>query len=282
MKGSTSDGPIVAYAGADERRSLLTSLVRERGYLSAVELAQMFGVSEMTIRRDIRKLADQGLVRDVHGGVSMATQSAGRVAGFADRFDQHHAAKAAIGQAGAARVGPGSVVGLDAGTTTFAVAQELLPGADLSVVTVSIPALAVLAEKQIPTLILGGAFRPDMQSIALRSTGPDPDLRIDDLFLSASAVIDGAVYTGSDGDARTKQTLIAMARRVILVADASKFVAPKSAMFRVIDLAKLNLIVTDWSLPEHGAQQIPDSVEVSYADRPTDEPQALTISNMGC
>jgi DeoR/GlpR family transcriptional regulator of sugar metabolism len=107
-----------------DRLDLTLRLVRGSGRLSLAELAGRLGVSEMTVRRDLDQLQEQGLVRRVRGG-AVALDVPGDEAGFAVREQWQAATKARLARATAALITPGSTVLLDAGTTTAAVATAL-------------------------------------------------------------------------------------------------------------------------------------------------------------
>ena len=144
------EGPVdvdsLRYGSAPARRRRIVDLVGGSSFLAARELAETLGVSEMTIRRDIRLLADQGLVRAVHGGV---TPNAGLTFGtdFRLRSTLRHDAKAAIAAAALALIESDSSIAIDNGTTGVELATLLGPPLRLSVVTPSLPAMVILRDK---------------------------------------------------------------------------------------------------------------------------------------
>jgi DeoR/GlpR family transcriptional regulator of sugar metabolism len=230
--------------GLHLRRERILDRVRETGYGSFTELGQLLGVSEMTIRRDVRKLEEQHLVRVVHGGVS-AVMNLLAPLDYGLRAEQHTAAKQAIAARALTLLEGRNVVALDAGTTVLEVARAIGPEDELTVVTHSLPAMAALARRpKVDLVSLGGSFRHPGQyfagSLALRSLG---QLHVQVLFLAATAVKDGALWCTNEADAEMKQALIAAADQVVLLADSSKF--SLSAMMRVADLATVATVVTD-------------------------------------
>ena len=96
-----SESPTLRYDTAPERRRTILDAVGDAGFVSVTELTRRLGVSDMTVRRDLRKLAHQGKVRIVHGGVSALPPSLHSPA-FTGRAEEHADGKRAIGEAVAA------------------------------------------------------------------------------------------------------------------------------------------------------------------------------------
>ena len=237
------------YDSAPVRRERILDLVRETGYCALSALSRDLAVSDMTVRRDVRRLAEQGLVRVVHGGVSAVTDLLGPV-DFGFRSDQHLAAKRAIAKHALTFLEPSSVIGMDAGTTLLEVARRLPPDRHLTVVTHSLPVMVAVAHRSGIDLIgLGGGFHPEAQEfagpLALKSLA---QLRIKTLLLGAAAVREGRLWSTNGPDAELKQGLIAAADNVVLLVDSSKFAY--SSLMLVADLAAVTTVVTDELLGE--------------------------------
>src|SRR5438270_5760141 len=109
---------------SEERRRIILDLVRREGKVLAMELSERFHVSQDTIRRDLRELAEAGLLQRVHGGALLRSPTDPQ---YMVRRDESPAAKSAIAAAAAQLVRPGQVVMLDAGTTALQVAEQLPP-----------------------------------------------------------------------------------------------------------------------------------------------------------
>jgi len=138
---------------AERRQFILEILRRDKKVLSS-ELSAVLKVSEDTIRRDLRELAESGLLQRVHGG---ALPSSPATASYADRQKQSPIEKQAIARAAAKLVSSGQVVILDGGTTTLQVARHLPFDLEATVVTNSPPIAVALAEHpQIEVVMLGG------------------------------------------------------------------------------------------------------------------------------
>ncbi|WP_203933741.1 DeoR/GlpR family DNA-binding transcription regulator [Virgisporangium ochraceum] len=232
---------VVRYTQAPERRGELLRRIGESGYVSSTEAAAALGVSEMTIRRDLRQLAAQGLVNRVAGGASGAPPATG--APFEQRSDAAAGEKAAVARAAVALVPPGSVVALDAGTTVAALAG-LLPGG-LTVVTHSVPVITTcVGRDDVELIALGGAYHASTRSFTgpITRAGLD-DLAVDVAVLSATAAGPDGVYSANASDAETKRAMARIAGRVVLLLDHGKIGA--RAPMRFLDLGAVDVVVTD-------------------------------------
>jgi DeoR family transcriptional regulator, aga operon transcriptional repressor len=244
--------PGLRYTRAGGRRDALLQIVRENGFCSANDLSERLGVSRVTVRRDILQLEAEGLVRAAHGGVSATISSSITSGGpFELRRQQHRDAKRAVAQRAAEFVaGQRSVViGIDAGTTAAELADCLAGERGFTVVTPSLPVMNAFAQNRDVELVSpGGVFHTDTQAFAGPATVMNLQrVRVSTLFLTASSVRGNVMYCGNDFDAETKRTMLGVADRVILLADASKFSAV--AAFTVAPLNAVDLLIVDDRLP---------------------------------
>ncbi|MCJ7712074.1 MAG: DeoR/GlpR family DNA-binding transcription regulator, partial [Chloroflexi bacterium] len=148
-----------------QRREQITGLVELTSRVSVAELAARFRVTEVSIRRDLTVLEEQGMLRRVHGGAVLADQEHGRSA-FALRERTARSEKRRIGMAAAALVRQGDVVVFDSGSTVVQVAAQisrpLRRSNSLTVVTNSLPVIDEVGRWDTPHLMcLGGLYLPD-------------------------------------------------------------------------------------------------------------------------
>jgi DeoR/GlpR family transcriptional regulator of sugar metabolism len=251
----------VRYAGAPQRRAELLRRLTAAGYVSCGELAAAMGVSDMTIRRDLRLLEDAGRVRRVMGGASLPEP--GRT--FEDRRDHRAAAKRALARAAGALLDDASVVALDAGTTVAAAAREVPAGC--TVVTHSLPVMAECARRDDVELIaLGGSYLRGTGSCGGATTrAAVAGLAIDVVLLGAAGYDERGLYSRNVLDAEVKQALLAAAGRAVVLVDASK--AGLRAPIRFARLAEVAVVVTDaapgWLADEVGEVLVVGEVAVS-------------------
>lgn len=226
------------YTDAPERRAQLERQIATEGYLSSSAAAARLGVSEMTVRRDLRMLEQQGLVRRVAGGATTASLGVP----FENRNALGAAQKRAIAAVAAEEASTARTIALDAGTTVAATVP-LLP--DATIVTHSQPVIDDLARAASPRLIAaGGHYQPDTRSFA----GPLTEqmlrgVRCDLALLSATAVGADGLWGANALDAAIKRVLAQQSTRVVLLADADKLVA--SAPVRIMDIDQVDVLITD-------------------------------------
>ncbi|WP_433204864.1 DeoR/GlpR family DNA-binding transcription regulator [Dactylosporangium sp. CS-047395] len=228
-----------------DRLDLTLRLVRGSGRLGLAELAERLGVSEMTVRRDLDQLQEQGLVRRVRGG-AVALDVPAEAAGFAVRERWSSAAKARLGRAAAELIEPGGTVLLDAGTTTAELAPHLIARAPLTVAVLSLQAAVRLADQPgIKLLIIGGESRAGERSLVgpLALSALD-QLRFDTFVMSIGAVHPDLGWSEFDlDDAAVKRAALRRAGRTIVVADHTKLGV--QAFARVAPLSAVDTFVTD-------------------------------------
>ncbi|MCC7518218.1 MAG: DeoR/GlpR transcriptional regulator [Verrucomicrobiae bacterium] len=206
------------------RRTGIAETLGTLGECSVGRLARKFGVSEMTVRRDLQALADEGRVLRTHGGAAAAERISFEFK-FLERARERQDAKEAIARAAAALVRDGRSVLMDSGTTTLALARQLKSRRDLTILTSSLP---IASELQfcdaIVVYLLGGQIRrqsPDLVGVIAEATLEN--VRADLAFLGADAVdIRGLAYNKSPEVARMLGHMARAAREVYVVADSSK------------------------------------------------------------
>ncbi len=264
------------YTSAPERRGRLVKYINEQGYCTIAELSRIFGVSEMTIRRDVSKLVESGEARGFRGGVgSLARQD---IAGsdYHLRDLKMGAAKYAIAEAALAMIADNSVIAIDAGTTATQLASILPDDRSLCVITHSFPVVSTLVGRPGTELIcLGGTLHPESLSFDGPATlAAISNLHVETLFLAATGVGERGVFCGNGFDAITKRALIEVSERVVLIADSSKFQSP--AMVRVCGWDAIDTIIVDTGLTDAQRRLLAqNNVETIAVDPTGSEPQHL-------
>ncbi len=222
--------------GAERNRHLRRLLV-EHGSLRVSAEAKRFGVSEETIRRDIKRLAADGLADPVFGGAVLKPSSSPDAIGILPVGERHlveERAKEAIGAAGAKLIESGQVIIMDAGTTTLALARHLSDHRNLTIITNSIPVAQRCAGLQSSvTYVVGGKLVPG----SLSMIGPEAErdlaqISADWAFIGAAAIdIDGGFTSADPYEAQVKRAMIKAAQRTVIVADHTKFGTRRFASF---------------------------------------------------
>ncbi|MEV7523563.1 DeoR/GlpR family DNA-binding transcription regulator [Streptomyces sp. NPDC091371] len=251
---------------AHQRRALILDAVRRDGAVRVADLVGRLGVSDMTIRRDLDALARSGAVEKVYGGAVAAAGTRGHEPGFDAKSDLEGAAKAAIAEAAATLVEPGSVVAVSGGTTAHAVAARLLGVPELTIVTNSLPVAELVRAaggdpgNGAPTLLLtGGSPTPSAALVGPLADLVIGSLHVDLLFLGAHGVAEEAGLTTPNlMEAQTNRALVASARRVAVVADHSKWGVVGLSGFAALDRA--DWFVTDAAMPAEARAVLAEAV----------------------
>ena len=232
---------------AEERQHAIATLVAERGRLAVTAVAEQFGVTTETVRRDLALLERAGLLRRVHGGAVPAGALTLVETGLGERHDTRTEAKRKIATA-ALDLLPGmdgSVI-LDGGSTTAALADVLPPDRRLYVATNSVPIAARLSASSGVTLhVLGGRVRGITQTAVGDSTiRAMEDLRVDVVFLGTNGISPGHGFsTPDEAEAATKRAMARAAQRVIVLADSSKLGREHLVRFAAVE--DVDVLVTD-------------------------------------
>lgn len=228
---------------AADRRAAILSQLQANGFLSISDLSDDLQVSDMTVRRDLRSLEQEGLARVVRGGAWLPIGS--QTPAFSGRVDAHHEAKGRIGARAAELVGPADTIAIDAGTTPCELATALPQSFAGSVVTHSVPVLQqMLGRPTIRVVGLGGDLNPESRAFVGPMTVEGVTrLRVRLFFLGAAAVDERGIYVSTDLERPTKQALMGIADEVVLLVDHSKVEA--SAPVLLCPLDAVDTVVTD-------------------------------------
>ena len=249
-----------------ERHELVWQAVQATGRVHVGDLAGRTGVSEMTIRRDLEDLEERGVLTRVHGG-AISNVSRSYEPGFAARSLQRLDAKRRIGAATAALLHDGETLILDAGTTTLEVARALPPDRSLRILALSLYVADAVADMPNVTLMIpGGVVRKHERSlIGGMTTSTFANLEFDTVILTSGGVdLVAGVTEYEFDDSETKIAALKSARRIIVVADSSKFGAV--AFVRLCPIEAVDVVVTYSDAPADLVQALRDhDVEVVIA-----------------
>jgi DeoR/GlpR family transcriptional regulator of sugar metabolism len=267
---------------AEQRRALILDEVRRRGGVRVNELTRKLNVSDMTVRRDLDALARQGVVEKVHGGAVPVVDASSHEPGFEAKSSLEMSAKEAIAKVAAELVVPGSAIALSGGTTTFALAQHLLDVPDLTVVTNSVRVSDVFDSAQrrgqqgsrphspgAATVVLTGGVRTPSDSLV----GPVADrairtLHFDVLFLGVHGIsVEAGLSTPNLAEAETNRRFVQSARRVVVVADHTKWGTVGLSSFAPLE--DVDTLVTDSGMPQTAREEIAEHLrELVVAGEP--------------
>jgi DeoR/GlpR family transcriptional regulator of sugar metabolism len=254
------------------RRSTIAERLRTQGEASIVELAALFGTSEMTIRRDLDHLEDEGLARRARGG-AISVQSRSFEPPILQRAAQSSVAKRAIGAAAASLLRENETVFLDVGTTTHEMAKAIPPDLPITAITSSLLIAMELSTKPaVKTIVTGGVIRQgEMSLIGPRAQGSFADLNFDAVFMGVAGVSDTKGLTEYNlDDADVKRAAMATGRRAIVLADESKI--GRVALVTFAPIHSIDVLITDAASSHPGIRHIRDQdVDVLHVSSPEKE-----------
>ncbi|MFD4231152.1 DeoR/GlpR family DNA-binding transcription regulator [Streptomyces sp. NPDC058545] len=270
---------------AEQRRALILDEVRRRGGVRVNELTRKLSVSDMTVRRDLDALARQGVIEKVHGGAVPVVEASTHEPGFEAKSTLELTAKEDIARVAATMAVPGSAIALSGGTTTYALAQHLLDVPELTVVTNSVRVADVFHTAQrsaatggpragAATVVLTGGVRTPSDSLV----GPVADqaigsLHFDVLFLGVHGIsVEAGLSTPNLAEAETNRRFVHSARRVVVVADHTKWGTVGLSSFATLE--QVDTLVTDSGLSAQAREEIEEHLPglVVAGETADDEP----------
>ncbi len=231
-----------------QRKQHILGVLKRDGQIIAKTLSQELGLSEDTIRRDLRELAAEGLLQRVHGGALPASPA---VADFAGRQGIASEAKVTIGRAAATLVQPGQVVILDGGTTAVQVARHLPSDLKATIVTHSPSvAVALVEHPTVEVVLIGGRlFKHSVVAVGAAATEAISRVRADIYFMGVTGVHpEHGLSTGDFEEAHIKRALSERAGETVVLASREKLGA--ASPFIIAPLDGVNGLVVERDLPE--------------------------------
>ena len=227
------------------RQLAMLAAVREHGSLRTEALAERFDTTLQTVRRDVARLTEAGVLERFHGGVR-AIDSHSRNTAYTERQRSHAQAKQRIARTVAAAIPPGSSLFMNIGTTVEAVARELLHHQGLRVVTNNLHVAQTLsANPQCEVVIAGGTVRhEDLGVVGEAALGFIEQFKVDIGLIGISGIdADGTLRDFDMREVLVARAIVAQSRQVWLAADASKFGRP--AMIEMASLRAVHTLYTD-------------------------------------
>lgn len=231
-----------------QRRASILQTLTQHGSVQVNDLVGQMGVSAVTIRSDLSALESQGLATRSHGGATLArTPPTEHTVPQKDAIN--HAEKARIGAWAARMVQPGDNIIIDSGTTTISLARHLREAQNVTVMTNGLNIAWELADAPGVDLILtGGLLRK--QSLSIQGAQAEACLQaysFDKLFLGVDGFdLQFGVTTHHEAEASLNHKMVERAKKIIVLADASKF--GRVSLHRIVQLDRVHTVITDASI----------------------------------
>lgn len=233
-----------------ERRNTAVKMVKDSGQVSVGELSRLFGVSEVTVRKDLEYLENRNLLIRTHGG-AMQNEYLVYDSNFEDKSRKNAEKKRRIGRAAVDLIQEGDTILLDAGTTVMQVARQLHDKRNLTLITCAVNVateLIRIPENQI--VMLGGEIRASSAAVV----GPFAEKMVREyycrkLFLGCDGFdVDFGITTTNVNEAHLNRVMIESAHETILLLDSSKF--DRRGLSKICGLEKISKIITDDGIPD--------------------------------
>lgn len=256
---------------AQQRQTQIAQEVARAGGARITDLAQAFDVSEMTVRRDIDVLADQGLIEKVHGGAIAIAEEATAVteSPFKATSLREQAAKEAIARKAAELVKPDSAIALMGGSTVFAMAKHIAKISKLTIVTNSLPVADYLHKEANPEqiVILTGGMRTPTDSLVGEFTIAALErLNIDIAFIGTHGIdLQGGFSSPNIYEAETNRAIRQRAKKFVVLADHTK--VGRLGFSTFAKLSEADILITDSAIDDLELKvlkaEIPEIVKAS-------------------
>ena len=252
---------------AAERRRVISDSIRSRGVVAVNELAQALGTTEITVRRDLRSMAREGLLVRTHGGAVLPAVL-GHEPSYSEKAHQAASEKAAIAQLAVSLIRPGDSILLGPGTTTLALARLLTSSPELTVVTNSLlVAQALMEAPHVEVILTGGTLRRSIYALV----GPAAEesvrsLRASQAFISGNGFsAERGLSTPSPLVAAMDRALAGAAQQVVVLLDHTKI--GQETMCQTVPAARVDMLITDSHAKQRDLDAISEAgVEVRVAE----------------
>ncbi|MGD9964807.1 MAG: DeoR/GlpR family DNA-binding transcription regulator [Candidatus Izemoplasmatales bacterium] len=235
---------------SNNRQLEILELLTQKGNVTVEELAEKFAVSKMTIRRDLEKLQENNLLQRTHGGALMNRVLLQEMA-YNEKREEHADIKQCITRKALSYLENNKIIYLDAGTTTFELAQKL-PTQDLTVITNDIRIAAHLMLTSNNVVFLGGMIEKETGSV---TDGNAQDalqgFNIDIAFLGTSSVDNEMnLCTPDINRMKLKKVAFDVSTKTVLLVDSSKFYS--KSLYKILNINDLDVVISDFDSRDLG------------------------------
>ena len=234
-----------------ERHQHIINKLQREGAVTVLDLCRELNVSSVTIRKDLKLLEDKNLLYRTHGGGTLHNPyTVDKPVNEKEKIRSTE--KTRIGLAAAGLIDADDCIIIASGTTVLALAKNILPKGNLTVVTAALNvALELIRHPEIEVIQLGGLLRKSSSSV----TGPYSekilgDLSCNKLFLGVDGIdIEFGLTTTNAMEAHLNRKMIETSQKTIVLADSSKF--GKRGFGRICGLEDVEQIITDSGISDH-------------------------------
>lgn len=253
----------------EHRKRKILDLVESHQQVLISDLVELFDVSNMTVRRDLKELDQEGLIRRIHGGaVSLRRRGAHNEPSLMERAEEQKLEKRQIAKQVAGLIKAGEKIFLGSGTTTLAIAEEIKSFNTLTVITNAITIVnALIPYPQITLISLGGFLRrSEMSMIGHFTEAALANLQVDKVIVGMRGIdLEHGLTSDDLQELITDQAILRIGKEVIVAADHTKF--GYVAAIKTAPITAATRIVTDDHVPGRMLDAIREKgIDVIVAD----------------
>ncbi len=241
---------------ANRRQKIILELLRKNSRITVNELSEHFGVSAVTIRRDMTSLAKAGKILRTYGG-AVSSEKVAYEFSFKEKSNKNIKEKERIGNLAASLIKEGEVILMDTGTTTFQMACSLSSRKNITVVTNSLSIVSTLSgNPDIKIILLGGELQPEGFYLFGPMTEKElQNIYVDKSFMGADGIdLKQGFFTTDFKLAQVARLMMKSAKEVIVVADSTKF--NKKSFVRYGKIEEADIIVTDKNIDRESIKKL--------------------------
>ena len=246
-----------------ERLEEITRLVNQNGTIRVSDIVKLLNVTDMTVRRDLVELEEQGVLTKIHGGARSNKAFQYREYSHAEKHIQNKEAKQAIASKAAQLIEDGDTIFLGPGTTVAFLA-EALNNQRLTVITNCMPVFTLLMAKKtedFQVFLLGGEYRQVTEAFVGEITNTSLEkLRFSKMFFSGNGVRDGEVMTSTLAEAYTQNLALKHSLEKYLLLDSSKI--GKDDFTSFCKLRDLTALITDVKTEDENYRSLEPEIEI--------------------
>ncbi|MFC4776946.1 DeoR/GlpR family DNA-binding transcription regulator [Paenibacillus sp. GCM10023252] len=230
----------------DRHRRVIEQL-EEKGSIKVSELSEQFGVTEKTIREDLERLEEKGLLKRIHGGAILVQEGENSLLPLQLPNSKYPDAKSAIADYAASCIEENDIIALDAGSTTLEIAKRL-KNMPLTVLTNDLLIIRELTSKEQIRLVVPGGYRQHNLLVGTEAHDWIRKLNVHKLFLSTTGIhLEYGLTIFNEDSLELKKVYMACAKKIYCVADHSKF--DRGALLTFAELGEVDTFITDAALP---------------------------------
>ncbi|HCZ8663098.1 DeoR/GlpR family DNA-binding transcription regulator [Citrobacter sp. ESY80] len=251
-----------------ERRNKLAQILIAEGSVKVGKIAEMFGVSTETIRKDLIYLDKKGIATKGHGGAIASGNILAIEQPLAQKTHEHLQLKEQIAQLAIQLIPDRGVVILDTGSTVQCVANALMSRSKLTIISNAINAIHPLSQTDNDVFLVGGKLHPNSQAlVGMWGINAFKSINADVVFLGTDGLKNrNGPCTASYEEAELKAAMVKSARLKVVVSDSTKF--SSSGLFQFCDWSEIDYFITDPGIPEEELSHLSKLTEVIVIDKP--------------